>query len=132
MTQQYLTENDVYNYGNDFIDVSQRAALHAIAPHLQQLQNDNADLRARQAREARRALDERVAAAVPNYRDYDRDARWHQWLRAIDVMSGRVRQQLLNEAISSGDTNRVVAFFKQFEALPVYTSVCEDLPCACG
>ena len=30
----YLTQEDVQNYGNELIDVTQRAALHAIAPQL--------------------------------------------------------------------------------------------------
>jgi hypothetical protein len=122
---QYLTQQDVNDYGAELLDVSRRAALDATAPYLQQLQNqnaalwhDNADLRARQAREARRALDQRVEAAIPNYRVFDQDPRWHSWLSSIDPMSGRVRQQWLDEAIASGDTRRVVAFFKKFEAEP--------------
>jgi hypothetical protein len=118
MTQQYLTQQDVNDYGAELLDVSQRAALNVISPYLQQLQADNADLRARQARDARRALDERVAKAVPNYKDFDRDSRWHSWLSGIDLMSGRMRQQLLDEAIQAGDTRRVVGFFKKFEAEP--------------
>jgi hypothetical protein len=121
----YLTQKDVDDYGRELLDVSQRAAMQAIAPHLQNLQQqnaalwqDNADLRARQAREARRALDQRVEAAVPNYRVFDQDPRWHSWLSSRDMMSGRVRQELLNEAIASGNTSWVVEFFKKFEAEP--------------
>jgi hypothetical protein len=33
-------------------------------------------------------------------------------------MSGRVRQNLLNEAIDRGDTRRVISFFRKFEAEP--------------
>jgi hypothetical protein len=118
MTTMYLTQNDADNYGNDLLDVSQRAALHVIAPHLQQLQAENADLRHRQAIEQRRRLDQEVERAVPNYRDFDRDPRLHQWLLRTDPMSGRVRQTLLNEAIAAGDTSRVIRFFRGFEAEP--------------
>jgi hypothetical protein len=40
--------------------------MHAVAPHLKNLEQQNAELRQRQAIEARHRLDERVAAAVPN------------------------------------------------------------------
>lgn len=110
----YLTQEDVQNYGNELIDVTQRAALHAVAPHLQALESQNAELQARLAREARRNLDQQVELAVPNYREIDRDPRWHRWLLGIDVLSGRVRQQLLNEAISSAAAPRVISFFRGF------------------
>jgi hypothetical protein len=118
----YLTQQDVENYGSELLDVSQRAALQAIAPHLQQteshlqqLARENADLRARQAREQRRRLDQQVEQAIPNYRDFDHDPRWHQWLKGVDLMSGRVRQQLLNEAIQHGNVSRVLSFFNGFQ-----------------
>jgi hypothetical protein len=110
----YLTQEDVQNYGNELIDVTQRAALHAIAPHLMSLEQQNAELQARLAKEARRNLDQQVEMAVPNYRDIDRDPRWHRWLLGVDVLSGRVRQQLLNEAISSVSAPRVISFFRGF------------------
>jgi hypothetical protein len=82
---------------------------------LQQIQQDNAQLRQRLAVEARRRLDSQVATAVPNYQQVDQDPRWHRWLLGIDNLSGRIRQHLLNESIASGDTNRVVSFFREFE-----------------
>jgi hypothetical protein len=111
----YLTQQDLDNYGSELIDVTQRAAMQTIAPYLQDLQNQNADLRARQAQEQRRRLDQEVAAAVPNYLEIDRDPEWHRWLMGIDLMSGRVRQALLNEAIQHGNAQRVALFFRQFQ-----------------
>lgn len=110
----YLTQEDVQNYGNELIDVTQRAALQAVAPHLQEIERQNAELRERLAKEARRNLDQQVELAVPNYREIDHDPRWHRWLLGIDVLSGRVRQQLLNEAISSAAAPRVISFFRGF------------------
>jgi hypothetical protein len=110
----WLTQDDVNNYGHELIDVTQRAALHAVAPELQEIRRQNAELQQRLAREARRALDQRVEREVPNYREVDRDPYWHRYLLEIDVLSGRPRQVLLNDAIASGDANRVAAFFKGF------------------
>jgi hypothetical protein len=73
------------------IGVTQRAAMQAIAPHSQDLEHQNADLRERQAKEARHRLDQQVAITVPNYLEIDRDPRWQKWLLEIDLMSGRLR-----------------------------------------
>jgi hypothetical protein len=71
-------------------------------------------LRERLARDARHRLDQQVAAAIPNYQEIDRDPYWHRFLLGVDPYTGRVRQALLNEAVASGNANRVIAFFRGF------------------
>jgi hypothetical protein len=56
----YLTQQDVSDYGSDLVDFAQRAAVHALGPHLQQIQEDNVALRQRLARESRARLDAAV------------------------------------------------------------------------
>jgi hypothetical protein len=111
----YLTQQDVRDYGNELLDVSQRAALHAISPHLMNLEAQNADLQRRLARESRHRLDQQVEAAIPNYREIDRNPNWHRWLLGYDVLSGEVRQRLLNAAIQRGDASSVIAFFRSYQ-----------------
>jgi len=110
----YLNQNDVNQFGPELIDVSQRAALHAVAPHLQHLEQQNADLQRRLAQEARRNLDQQVERAIPNYREVDRDPRWHQFLRGIDPFTGQSFQALLNIAIADGSASRVATIFRAF------------------
>jgi hypothetical protein len=90
----WLTETDVQNYGSELIDVTQRAALHAVAPHLQAIEQQNAELRQRLAKESRHRLDQAVEAAIPSYREIDRDPHWHRWLLGTDALSGEIRQRL--------------------------------------
>jgi hypothetical protein len=115
MTANYLTDQDVQNYGSELIDLTQRAAAQALTPTLVQIQQDNAELRQRLAIEARHRLDAQVAAAVPNYREIDRDPRWHQWLLSVDALSGQQRQVLLNQAIAESNATRVIGFFKGWQ-----------------
>jgi hypothetical protein len=110
----YLTTEDVQNYGSDLVDFSQRAAVHALGPHLQQIHEDNAELRRRLAVESRARLDQRVEAAIPDFRNIDTDPRWHRWLLSIDPLSSRIRQTLLNEAIAAADAPRTISFFRKF------------------
>jgi hypothetical protein len=114
MPQDYLTQADVQNYGPELVDFAQRAAAHATAPELQRLGEQSAELMQRLARETRARLDREVEAAVPNYQEIDNDPRWHQWLRQVDPYNGRIRQELLNDAIAAGSATRVVAFFRGF------------------
>lgn len=111
----FLTQDDVQNYGSELVDFAQRAAVHALAPTLQQIEQQNAELQRRLAIEARRNLDARVERAVPNFREVDRDPRWLQWLSGVDALTGRARQVLLNDAIASTDASRVAEFFRKFQ-----------------
>jgi hypothetical protein len=115
MPQDYLTQADVQNYGPELVDFAQRAAVHAVAPQLQHLGQQSAELMQRLARETRARLDREVEAAIPNYQEIDNDPRWHQWLRGVDPLNGRIRQELLNDAIAAGSSTRVVAFFRGFQ-----------------
>jgi hypothetical protein len=114
MPQDYLTQADVQNYGPELVDFSQRAAVHAVAPQLAQLGQQSQELMRRLALETRARLDREVEAAVPNYREIDEDPRWHQWLRQVDPYNGRIRQELLNDAIAARSAVRAVAFFRGF------------------
>jgi hypothetical protein len=111
---QYLTQQDVQDYGSDLVDFSQRAALQAVVPHIQALDQQNAELQRRLSREARFRLDAEVERAVPNYRDIDNHPAWHRYLLEVDPLSGRVRQNLLNESIAASDAPRTIAFFRKF------------------
>jgi len=115
-SQQYLTDRDVQNYGTDLIDFTQRAAIQAVQPRLQYLQGENEDLRQQLQRETRVRLDMLVESEMPNYREIDSNPRWHQWLRLPEPYSGRIRQELLNDAIAAASAPRVLSFFKGFLA----------------
>jgi hypothetical protein len=110
----YLTRQDEDNYGRDLLDVAQRAAMQTVAPHLQNLEAQNAKLRQQVAKEARHRLDQQVEQLVPDFRELDRNPRWHRWLLGIDPLTGRVRQTLLNDAVAKGSAHRVREFFERF------------------
>src|SRR3977135_2801344 len=52
----YLTQQDLQNFGPEMLDLAQRASLHAVAPHLQELEQQNAELHARLMRQTKRAF----------------------------------------------------------------------------
>ena len=125
---QFLTPEDEVNYGRELLEVTQRAALQAVTPRIQEIEQQNNHLRQQVARERRRALDQTVELAVPDFREIDRNPRWHRWLLGIDVLSGRVRQQLLDEAVSAGSAPRVISFFNSFRNEEAATGHIEPAP----
>jgi hypothetical protein len=56
-----------------------------------------------------------VEQAIPNFREIDRDPRWHRWLLGVDALTGKPRQTLLNDAISKGSAARAIEFFRRFQ-----------------
>jgi len=124
----YLTEKDVQDYGSDVLDLAQRAAKHAIAPDLVRMEEENIKLRQQIAEDRRRALYQTLDAQIPGWKEIDNSIRWRQWLLLPDLYSGRIRQQLLNDAIQAADAVRVSSFFRGFLAEEAATGHLEPPP----
>lgn len=124
----YLTEKDVQEYGPDVLDLAQRAALHAVTPNLSRLEDENAKLRRQLAEDRKRGLYQTLDAQIPDWRQIDNNPRWRQWLHLPDLYSGRIRQQLLNDAIQAADATRVSSFFRGFLAEEAATGHLEPPP----
>jgi hypothetical protein len=128
MPRGYLTEKDVQEYGPDVLDLAQRAALHAVTPNLSRLEDENAKLRRQLAEDRKRGLYQTLDAQIPDWRQIDNNPRWRQWLHLPDLYSGRIRQQLLNDAIQAADATRVSSFFRGFLAEEAATGHLEPSP----
>jgi hypothetical protein len=109
----YLTQDDVDYLGHGTIGAIGRTANTILAPHLQQIQQQQYELQKQLARERRVRLDARVSELVPNWQTIDREPGWRKWLCEIDPLSGRVRQILLNEAIDNSNARQVQEIFRQ-------------------
>jgi hypothetical protein len=114
MAANYLTQQDVNEYGNEVLDMAQRAALHAIAPELQRLADQNAEMRGRLARETQRNLFQTLDRAVPDWRRINDDPQWIAWLHGRHELSGLPRQRWLDDAVAQGDAGRVIEIFRGY------------------
>ena len=84
-------------------------ALHALAsPKLPQ----------RLPREAGRQerLESALDREIPNWREFDRDPRWHAWLCGTHLYSELSRGWHLDNAAARGDANSVIGFYRDFLA----------------
>src|SRR5215467_9586932 len=112
----YLTQADRQNFGDELIDLAQRSAMHAVSPHLQQLEEQNSELRNRLARETKKNLDLALEREGIPWQQINQSPRFLVWLEGKDTLSGCVRQTLLNDAVAKGDAARVINFFRGFMA----------------
>jgi hypothetical protein len=113
-TQPLVTQEERRAYGDDLLDVVSRKALETMTPHLNRLQNENQDLRARlQANEAR-SIYEILDEAIPKWKALNVDADFLSWLQGNDIYSGGQKAVLLRQAFQQGDANRVLSFFRGY------------------
>jgi len=112
----YLTLEDEKNFGPELLDVAIRSARHALAPELQQLHDENAQLRDEVGRATKTTIDQYLDANVPNWRQINANERFHNWLLQSDTFSGVIRDRLLKDAARSGDASRVANFFRAYLA----------------
>jgi hypothetical protein len=118
-----LTDKEVEEYGEEFIDVSKRAAQEAISPELSKLQRDIEFLKRGMgsvgqtiARSAKEKLYDALDAHVPDWEQINEHPAYHAWLAEVDPYSGSRRKAMLDHAFARQDPARVVAFFQGFKA----------------
>lgn len=128
ITSSLLTKEDIDNYGTDLIDLSKRAAMEAVKPALDALQQENANLKQRVTQNSQTGIYTALDRDVPNWREINTSARFREWVRLPDIYSGTVRVTLLNQAFAAANAPRVIAFFKGFIADEVAAGNVEDPP----
>ena len=110
----YLTREDEQNFGPELLDVAIRAARHGLAPELERLHDENAQLRDEVSRAAKLAIDQELDRAVPDWRSINNDPRFHSWLLMPDTYSGIIRDRLLKDAAAAASAQRVINIFRGF------------------
>jgi hypothetical protein len=71
-----------------------------------ELEHENQRLRERVAQQSHDSMQAALDAQVPGWRQIYSNPRFAQWLGSPDLYSGRLRSQLINEAVDAGNTAR--------------------------
>ena len=119
--QRLLTDEDKATYGEDLINVVQRAAVEAVAPEINQLRQRNQQLERKVQQQDQNGIFAALDQAVPNWREINESDRFKAWCRLPDLYSGVLRGRLLNDAFRAGQSPRVAQFFRGFLAEEVAT-----------
>jgi len=114
-----LTEEEIADYGPEFVDIMRRVAAETAGPLQEEIQNLRGQLGHVQQETGNAFLSRMhnsIGAVIPNWADLNRDPNFIQWSQLPDIFSGAIRKTLMQEAWNSGDPNRVAAFFQAFLA----------------
>jgi hypothetical protein len=114
-----LTEQEIADYGPDFIDVVRRAVKEATDPlfaEINGLRGQVGTMQNETTNAFMSRMNSTLSAAVPNWEALNKDQKFIQWSQLPDVFSGAIRRQLMQDAWNSGDPNRLVAFFRAYLA----------------
>lgn len=114
-----VTEQEINDYGPEFVDVMRRVAAETAGPLQQEIQNLRGQLGYVQQETGNAFLNRMnttLEGMIPRWSDLNRDQRFIQWSQLPDIFSGAIRKTLMQDAWNSGDPHRVAAFFQAFLA----------------
>jgi hypothetical protein len=116
-----IKDEEVNDYGEEFFDVVGRRAREEFVPEIETMAQRLAKLEAQQqnvgkviSKNEQRTVYDRLYDEVPEWKQINHSDEFKQWLTYLDPYSGRQRYELLGEAFTRHDGNRVVNFFKGF------------------
>lgn len=111
-----ITDEDRANYGDDLINLTQRAARAAVSPELEALRSENQNLKKTVNTSVKQALFADVTSAIPNWREINRTTQWLSWLTLPNLYTGQIRQKMLDAAIAGAEAPKVIQLFRDFLA----------------
>jgi len=116
-----VTDEEITEYGNEFLTVVGKKAKEEIFPELEQLRGELKQLKGQVSgvgqhivANAREELYSRLNNEVPTWKELNNNPEFLAWLDLQEPYSGAIRRELLNAAFQRNDATRVAAFFKGF------------------
>jgi len=109
-----LKPEEITEYGEEFTDFVKRAAAEVVPDDVGNIRAQVDQLREETARIKRDRFYNELAAKAPHWERINEDKEFLTWLSGIDPFSGRVRQEVFDDAVNSNDSWRVANFFNAF------------------
>lgn len=119
--QKFVTPEEATEYGDEFLNVVGKRAREEYFPEFDELATRLKRLEGRvdgvgtvleknQANDVYAGLN----SEVPDWKEVNRHPDFHAWLDEPDLFSGRIRKDMLQEAFTRHEAQRVVSFFRGF------------------
>lgn len=109
-----ITPDEVSEYGEGFVDFVKRAAADSVPADVGEMRATVEQLKGETVRLARDRFFSDLAKAAPQWESLNEDKAFLTWLSGIDPLSGRIRQEIFDEASNSLDAWRVANFFNGY------------------
>lgn len=117
--ESLIKPEDREKYGDDLLDVIQRAAKEATTAkdaEIEALNRRLEELSSTTAKQTEVGFFDRLGQLVPDWVAINDDKSFLAWLDEYDELTGKRRQDLLTEAEGSRDADRVARFFTMWKA----------------
>lgn len=121
--ERFITDDDIKDYGPEFLDVVGKKAKQELVPIVKQYEAKIADLEAKLqgvqgvvVQDAQSKMYEMLDTKMPNWRELNYNSEFLDWLKLPDPYSGVIRHEMLKAAYAQSDARRVLAFFNGFLA----------------
>ena len=119
--EKFLTDEDLEEFGPEFLNAAKRAAREELSPTISQLEAENQRLKAQLGdvgstiqQSERQNVFSQMDAQVEGWRELNQAPEFLNWLQQPDVYSGQTKQSMLTAAFEDGDVPRMKAFFEGF------------------
>jgi hypothetical protein len=126
---RFVTADEQREFGDEFLGVVGKRAKEIVSPEVAQLRAEIAQLKSQiggvsnaVVMDARQKMFSELDAALPQWREINKNSEFLSWLRLTDIYSGVIRHELLTKAFNAHQTSRVLAFFRGFLADEAATS----------
>lgn len=104
------------DYGDEFVKPLEQLSAQnaALVAELQQLKAQLSSVQGTQKQTVEQVFIERLSAAVPEWESINTDSAFHAWLSEPDGLSGKTRQNALDEAGQALNAQQVITIFQAF------------------
>lgn len=123
LRQRLVTEEEEADYGTEMLTVVGKKAREELLPEVEELRKEIGNLKGRLdgvgeviVRDKKQEMYDVLDSKVPNWQAINTQQEFLDWLAVADPYSGRKRLDLLKDAFSRQETNRVLSFFQGFIA----------------
>jgi ribosomal protein L29 len=119
--ERYVSDEDVANYGEDFVDIQRRIALDATRELRKQIDELKTQLVQQHTQVQTVSFETTLRQAIPDFAAVNADPDWVAWLNEVDPLLRGPRRMVAQAAYERQDVeaiNGYVELFKQSRAAP--------------
>lgn len=108
--ERYVSDEDVANYGEDFVDIQRRITLDATRELRKQVEELKTQLAQQGSQVQSVSFEARLLKAVPDFEQINADPAWIEWLNGVDPLIRGPRRAVAQQAFSQGDVEAVKSY----------------------